>query len=365
MSSKENLKGLLKKYTEIVAPSGFEQEAIKLMYAEIKDHVDEVKISTIGNMVAIKKGSRPGPTIAVGAHMDEVGYIIRSILPSGFLLFDKLGAPPDVVSIGRKVWITSRKIPGILTVKPGHLTTPEEAKMVTPTTKLFIDVGCKTAEEVKALGIRVGDPVVQQTDFLELSNPDLVCTKAIDDRINCAIVTELLKTIKASDFAGTLLGVFTVREETGANGAKRALHGFNVDYAISLDTIPTNDTPDGNIGALPLVLGNGPGMSVCDGVFFPDFYAIHPGVRALIEDVAAKSNINLQTVTLKFASYATDASGYQFTGTGLPLGTLTVPRRYSHSPVELCNMNDADKLLSLLQGVVKANDKINLKFVDL
>jgi endoglucanase len=366
MASKENLKALLRKYTDVVAPSGHEQAALKVIHAELKGHADEIKVSTTGNMVAVKKGARPGPTIAIGAHMDEVGYVIRSILPSGFLLFDKVGTQTDNVAIGRKVWVTAKKIPGIITIKPGHLATPDEAKLVTPISKLFIDLGCKSAEEVKKLGIKIGDPIVPQSDFMEMSNPDLICTKAIDDRINCAIITELFKTIKAEDFAGTLLGVFTVREEPGMHGAVSALFNYDVDYCLSLDTIPTNDTPDGNVGALPLILGNGPGLSVCDGIMAAlTFYVIHPGVRSFIESIAAKTNINLQTVTLIFAGYATDAANYQKTKGGIPTATLTVPRRYSHSPVDLCDINDADKLFTLLLALIKENDKVNLNFADL
>lgn len=365
MSSKENLKALLKKYTSVAAPSGYEQEEIKAIYSEIKGHADEIKVSTTGQIVAIKRGSRSGPTVAVGTHMDEVGYVIKSILPSGFMMFDKDGSQTDNVAAGRKVWVTTKKIPGIITVRPGHLATPEEAKMVTPISKLFIDTGAKNAEEVKKLGIKVGDPVVPQSDFMEMSNPDLICTKSIDDRINCAIITELFKTLKASDFAGTLIGFFTVREETGMHGAVTALHNHDVDYVYALDTIPANDTPDGNVAALPLELGKGPGLSAMDGVLFGAYYAAHPGVRAFVEDVAARNNIHLQTVTLLGAGYATDASALGQTKGGLPALTLTVPRRYSHSPVELCDINDADALFRLLVSAVKEQDKIDLRFVDL
>ena len=365
MSSKENLKQLLKKYTGVVAPSGFEQEAVRAIYSEIKDHADEVRVSTTGQIVAIKKGGRAGPTVAIGAHMDEVGYVIKSILPSGFMMFEKDGSQTDNVAVGRKVWVTANKIPGIITIRPGHLSTPEEAKQVTPLSRLFIDIGVKSAEEVKKLGIKIGDPVVPQSDFMEMSNPDLVCTKAIDDRINCAIITEIFKTLKAGDFAGTLIGFFTVREEVGLHGAMTALYNHDVDYIYALDTIPTNDTPDGNVASLPLELGKGPGLSVVDGAGFFMYYAAHPGVRSFVEGVAEKSGIRLQTVTLLGAGYATDASAVNQTKGGIPTLTLTVPRRYSHSPVELCDLNDADALYRLLCAVIKENDKVDLDFVKL
>jgi endoglucanase len=365
MSSKENLKQLLKKYTDVVAPSGYEQEEIKAIYSELKGHADEIKVSTTGQIVAVKKGAKPGPTVAIGAHMDEVGYAVRSILPSGFLLFDKVGSQTDNVAVARKVWVTAKKIPGIITVRPGHLASPEEAVMVTPISKLFVDIGAKSADEVKKLGIKVGDPIVPQSDFMEMSNPDLICTKSIDDRINCAIITELFKTLNASDFAGTLIGCFTIREEVGMFGARTALDDYKVDYVYALDTIPTNDTPDGSVAALPLELGKGPGLSVLDGITFAAFYAAHPGLRSFVEGIAGRNSINLQTVTLIGLKYATDASAFSYNKSGLPSLTLTVPRRYSHSPVELCDINDADSLYRLLFAAIKENDKVDLDFVKL
>ena len=364
MSVKENLKQLLKKYTDVVAPAGSEQEAIKVIYSEIKGYADEVKVSTLGQIVAVKNGSKPGPIVAITAHMDEVGYIIKSILPSGFLMFDKAGAQTDNVVAGRKVWITAKKIPGIITVRPQHFSTPEEAKMITPVDKLFIDVGVKNADEAKKLGITIGAPVVPQSDFMEMVNPDLVCTKAIDERINCAIITELFKNLKPSDFAGTILGCFTVREEVGLHGARHILQKHDVDYVYALDTIPANDTPDGNIAAVPLELGKGPGLCVADAILPTSFHLAHPGIRSFVEGIAAKSKIDLQIVSLLGTRYATDASAFESIR-GVPALTLTVPRRYSHSPVELCDLNDAGALYRLLFAALKENDKVDLDFLKL
>jgi len=367
MSAKGELKELLRRLTGAMGVSGHEQEIIRIVRDELSGHADEVNVSTIGNVVAVKRGKKPGPAIAIAAHMDEVGYIVRNILPSGFLTMDRIGYPPDSVSVGRQVWVSGKRIPGVIGTKPGHLQTPEEKKMVTPLTKNFVDVGCGSADEVKALGIKIGDPIVIQSQLMEMSNPDVICGRAIDDRINCAIILELFKSIKAEDFAGTLYGVFTVREEIGLVGAKTAVFDYDIDYVIALDTIPVADTPDYNpANDLPMYLGKGPGFAICEDYSgsLGCFQLVHPGVRAFIENTAEKAGINLQCVTLAFAGYCTDAAAIAYSKGGLPTATLTVPRRYSHSPVELMNINDAVALLGLLQGMVRENDKVNLSFAD-
>lgn len=363
-NEKQNLKDLLKQLHDVMGVAGSEQEVVRLVHDFIKPYADEVRISTTGNLIAIKKGKKDGPKLAIGAHMDEIGFCVRNILPSGFLLIDKIGGVPDNLMLGRKVLVSTKRIPGVIGTKPGHLQTPEEAKMVQSIAKCYVDLGLDSDEEVRKLGIKIGDPVIFKSDFMEMSNPDLISTRAIDDRMNCAIIMEMFKNLKSSDFEGTLYGVFTVREEAGMFGGRNALHGLDVDYAIALDTIPAGDTPDINtVSQLPIYLGKGPGMPVADGVGYTFFQFIHPKVREIIERTAKESKINLQICTILGYAYTTDASAFSYVGAGIPTGTLTVPRRYSHSPVELVNLNDAVDLLKLITAIVKNNAKADLSFI--
>ncbi len=363
---KERIKGTLKVLTEAMAPTGNEQEVIKLIYNDIKPYADEIHVSPFGNMVAIKRGARPGPAIWLDAHVDEVGFIVRNILPNGFLKIDKMGAAPDVMAVGRKVWVTTKRIPGVIGARPGHLVTADEATRVPTIDKSYVDLGVNSEAEARALGIKIGDPIVIQSDFMELSNPDIVCTRAIDDRINCAVLVELLKVLKAEEFGGTVYCAFSVREEGGRNGAAAALFHYDVDYALALDTIPTCDTPGYDARSeYPVYLGKGPALCVCEAVQRDGMTYVHPAVREIIEKQAEAAGVNLQTLTFCTAGYATNATRLSVTKAGTPSATLTVPRRYSHSPVELVNINDAVDMLVLLQHIVSANENAHIRFVDL
>ncbi len=364
--SKLNLKNLLRELDSTMGVSGNEQEVVKYVYNAIKPYADEVTVSPVGNIIAVKKGAKPGPSVAIGAHMDEIGFIVRTILANGFILIDKVGGVPDNLVLGRNVLVSRKRIPGVIGAKPGHLQTPEEAKAVQPASKCYVDLGLNSAEEVKALGIKVGDPVVFKTDFIEMSNPDLITAKAVDDKINCAVIIELFKNLKAEEFGGTVYGVFTVREEMGLFGAKTALNGLDIDYALALDTVPAGDTPDINTASqLPVCLGKGPGLIVADSVGVSYFQFIHPGVRQLIEDTAEASNINLQVSTIMGYGYTTDAAAFSYANKGIPTAGISIPRRYSHSPVELFNINDAVDVLNLVHAIVKVNENFNPAFCDL
>lgn len=362
---KSNLKQTLGKLVDVIGVSGHEQEIIKVVYNEIKDYADEVHISTTGNVVAIKKGAKPGLAVAIAAHMDEVGYVVRNILESGFIILDKIGTAPGIVAVGRKVLIGQKRIPGVIGTKPGHLMTADESTRVPALDRCFVDLGLDSAEEVRALGIKIGDPVVIDSPMTEMSNPDMLCSRAMDDRVGCAVIIDLFKNLKADDFAGTLYGVFNVREEVGMLGAKNAIYDYDIDYLFALDTIPVADTPDYNPKRdLPIYLGKGPGLPILE-TFALNFNMIHPGLREVVETKAQENQIHLQTMTLAFANYVTDGAAFAYSKSGLPVVTLTIPRRYSHSPVELLNINDAVDVLNLLTAIVKDNENVDLSFVKL
>jgi len=265
--------------------------------------------------------------------------------------------------LGRKVLVSTKRIPGIIGTKPGHLQTPEEARTIQPIQKCYVDIGLDSKEEVEATGIRIGDPVIFKSDFNEMANPDMVSTRAIDDRIGCAIIIEMFKNLD-NDFGGCLYGIFTVREEVGLFGARPAITGLDIDYVIALDTIPAGGTPDlDSVRQLPIYLGKGPGLPITDGVMPSMFQYIHPGVRRIIENMADANNIHLQILTLLGQGYATDASAFSYANSGIPTATLTVPRRYSHSPVELVNIKDAVDVYTILVAMTKDNENADLSFI--
>ncbi|MEW9670441.1 M42 family metallopeptidase [Ammoniphilus sp. 3BR4] len=364
LSSKERIKSHFRKLSSFVGVSGSEQSVVRYVRDQLALHADEVKVDHFGNVIAVKYGTSPGPKLMISAHSDEVGFCVKNILANGYIVFDKIGGVPDNLMPGRKVWITHKKIPGIIGTKPGHLQTPEESRQVKSIRECYIDVGASSREEVEAIGIKIGDGIVFQSDFMEMHNPDLISTKSVDNRINCAVLIELFHQIKDMNFSGTLYGVVTVREEIGLHGAVTAGNAIEPDYAIVLDTIPAGDTPDIDTErVLPVYLGRGPACPISDGVKGLFFTYIHPKVREMIEEQSQKENVPLQFLTLVGDFYTTDAANLALTNKGVPVGIVATPRRYSHSPVELVNLNDVEGVLKIVKGIVEDNGKKNLDFL--
>ncbi|WP_257347377.1 M42 family metallopeptidase [Pseudalkalibacillus decolorationis] len=363
---KERIKNRLRDLTGLVGVSGSEQEVVKYLYEHLSLIADEVKVDNNGNVIAVKNGTAPGPNLMVSAHSDEVGFCIKNILENGFIVFDKVGGVPDSLLQGRKVWITTNKIPGIIGVKSGHMQTAEESKRVKTVRECYVDVGAASKHQVENMGIKVGDPIVFQSDFMEMHDKDLICTKSIDNRVNCAILIELFHELKGNDFAGTLFGVVTVREEVGLQGAVMVGDTIKPDYAIVLDTIPAGDVPDIDTEkSLPVYIGKGPACPVSDGVAAMAFTYIHPKVREIIVEQSEEANVPIQYLTLNGDAYTTDAAKLALTNGGVPLGIVATPRRYSHSPVELLNLNDAVGVLKVVKGIILHNGEKDLNFIEI
>jgi len=361
---KERIRNYFRDLSGLHGVSGSEQAVVRYMKEKLEPLVDELIVDTSGNVIAIKHGTSPGPKLMIAAHSDEIGFCVKNILDNGFILYDKIGSASDKVMEGRKVWI-KENIPGVIGIKPGHLQTPEESRKVKTTKECYIDAGCSSRSEVEALGIKIGDPIAYHSDFMEMANTDLICTKAVDDRINCAILIELFDQLKDADVAGTIVGAITVQEEIGMRGAVMVGNAVDPDYAIVIDTIPAGDTPDVNtLRDLPVYLGKGPACAVASGIMYGILFSIaHPKVKQAIEDAAEKTGVNIQYTSLVGDGYATDAERLNISGTGIPLATLAVPRRYSHSPVELFNINDAVDSLKVLKNIIHANGDIDLSFI--
>lgn len=345
MTQRELVKKHLLPLLELSGVSGREAPVIRYMETHLRPLVDELRIDPMGNVFAIKKGKRKGPRLLITAHSDEIGLMVKSIEKDGFIRFIKAGGVQDNLLQARLVQVSGRL--GIVGAKAGHLASEKERSEVRKASELYIDIGAKSKEEVEALGIKVGTPIsfVSPPHFI---TDDLIVSKALDDRVGCALIVALLETLKAGDFSGELNAVITVQEEVGLRGARVAAFECDPDLAIALDTIPSGDTPDTSLTKdLDVSLGKGPVIQVTSGgtALFAD-----STVLTLLVDAARAANVPYQLVS--FTGGNTDATAMQQVRSGIPSGAVTIPRRYSHSPVELMNMEDAMGALKLLTTLI-------------
>ncbi|MCP2014498.1 endoglucanase [Deinococcus sp. HSC-46F16] len=341
------LRDRLRELCDIDAVSGDERPLLRFLRTALAGRVDEFQIDVAGNAYAVRRGPAPGPTVLIAAHTDEIGLMVKSIEPGGFLRFEKIGGVIDSLLPARAVRV--RGVNGVIGMKSGHYQSEAERTQGRKASDLYIDLGSSSAAEVEALGVRVGDPVAFVSPLLEIGGqPHLVAGKAIDNRLGCAVLLALA--LGEAPAAGTIVYAFTAQEEVGLKGAKLAAERFCPDLALALDTMPTGDTPDmSEHRDLNVRLGAGPALQVMAG---PGGRAnlLHPGVRDFLEEVAGERGVPLQACT--FSGGSNDSAAMAWAGLGIAAGSLTLPRRYSHSPLELADLRDAAGALEVLRGVV-------------
>jgi len=329
--------------TEIPGGSGFEEKVIELMVAELKRNLPEVSVDPMGNVIG--KTGKGKKSVMVCAHTDEVGLLVKYIDPRGYIYFDLNGMIDERVLLSTKVDICTEKgvCTGVIGVKNRHLLTAEDLKRPISISDLWIDVGAKDEIEVRGWGIEIGDPIVFHPNFQNIGK-DTIISKAIDNRAGCAILIDLAERVRSKKIDYQLFLVAAVQEEVGSRGAKVAAQTLGPDMAIVVDTVPASDpiTPPQQATA---ECGKGPVIRSMDvnALGWGTIYS--KKIRQSLIHTAQKNRIPHQKDI--FRTW-TDASTIHTSGKGIPCGGLYIPRRYSHSPVELVKWSDVERTAKLL-----------------
>ena len=334
---------LFEKLVGIPGSSGFEEKVIEFMVKELKKSLPDVSVDPMGNVIG--KLGRGKKSVMLCAHSDEVGLLIKYIDPKGFIYFDLNGMIDERVLLSTKVDICADRgiFTGVVGVKNRHLLTAEDLKRPISISDLWIDVGAGSAEEVRSWGIEIGDPIVFHPNFQKIGKGTIL-TKAIDNRAGCTVLIELAERMKSKKMDYQLCFVAAVQEEIGSRGAKVASQTLGPDMAIVIDTVPASDpiTPPQQAAS---ECGKGPVIRSMD-VNAQGWGTVYSKkIRQRLINTALKNKVLHQKDI--FRTW-TDASTIHTSGRGIPCGGVYIPRRYSHSPVELVKWPDVEKTAELL-----------------
>ena len=346
----EDLKELFFSLLDVDSPSGFEEPMIRKLMELLEPLCDEVYQTPRGNVVGVQMGTdADAPKVALVAHMDQVGFVVLNIDSNGFIRFRKLGGSVDRSIQGHQMKLLTNRGPviGVAGVKPSHVTRPEEMRQVPVIEEMYIDVGAKSAEECEEIGIKVGTPIVWNTGHVELVN-DLVATPAVDDRAGLTTLIAVARTLKKRNIPSTVYYIGTVEEEIGLRGAAVAAYNLDVDMAVVVDTCTAGWQPDLNMRDIVYEVGKGPCLQIGEYGSTGLRVGSHV-VRKWLMEAADSAELPYQT---GFQHGGTDASALQQTRSGIPAVAFNVPRKYSHSPVEVLSMDDLSNLIEILTHAI-------------
>ena len=343
---------LLKRLSEARGISGDEGAVRSILADALRASADRLACDAMGNLYADRDRSpdtgsadaligadgRPF-RVMLAAHMDEVGLMVTRVDSDGTLAFESVGGIDARVLAGQAVRVGREAVPGVIGLKPVHLSNASERGDAPTISGLRIDLGVDHKDAAEALA-QPGDAVTFATEMQDLG-PTLL-GKAFDDRGGCAMLTEVLDEAQAYE----LKGIFTVQEEVGLRGATVAAHRLAPHAAIVLECGTTDDGPKDRDDTSVMRLGHGPAITVMDRTMVAD-----ARLSRHLMDTARAEGIPFQIRAPKGGG--TDGGRIHLAREGVPTAVISIPCRYLHAPASMIAKSDYRHALALLRAALR------------
>lgn len=293
-----------------------------------------------GNHFYVRKSKTPGAKLLLlDAHFDEIGLMVKELLPGGFVRVSAVGgvdAKPlpasEVILYGKE------EIHGVVASTPPHLQTAGETAKPVAVKDLLIDTGydLQTLSQI----LSVGDMVGFLPKVTTLAN-DCICSKGLDDKICAAIALYAAATARLAH-GWDVCVCLAAREEVGSIGAQCAVTALHPDAAIAMDVefarMPGTPKAETTIRFAGVTVAY---SAVTDRAL----------TDVLIRTAQAKK-IPYQTVAWPNRT-GTDADRIGLGQEGIPCALIGVPIFNMHTPVETASLSDAKAALRLLTEMLE------------
>lgn len=330
---------LMKELCALPGPSGCEDAVRAFVLKRVKPFADEIRTDAIGNVMVFRRGRKAlDRPVALCAHMDEVGVIIKKITEDGMLKFGFVGGVDPRVVIGRPVRFGD--VPGVIGIKAVHLTTAAERRTMPKTKNLYIDIGATSRAAAEKL-VSLGDYGVFDSAVVEFGD-GLIKAKAIDDRVGCAALLRLLEDEPPVD----TWFCFTVQEETGLRGAASMAFALDPGFAMVLEGTTAADLAEVKGADAVCRVRGGVVLPFMDGATIYD-----AALFELLRDACIKRGIPWQTKTR--VAGGTDAGRIHRSRAGVRVCAAAAPVRYIHSPSSVAAKADCEAVLAAARAFLE------------
>lgn len=334
--------------TNAFGVSGFEDEAV-LKLREYSEGLGEIKEDKMRNLYIYRNGNTGNrPVVQLDAHSDEVGFMIQAIRPNGMLRFVQLGGIPVSNIPAHKVWVqtdSGKWIPGIVGSKPPHFMTEAEKAALPKMEDLVIDVGVTSREEVEELGVSVGAPVVPAVTFEYWEHSGLIMNKALDDRLGCCAIIDVLRRLDGEELGVDLVATFSAQEEVGCRGGKVTAQVVSPDVGLMFEGCPGDDTCVEPY-MVQAGLKRGPMLRHLDKSMLAS-----PRLMKLAKTTAKENGIPYQVAVR--TGGGTDGGEVHLTDKAVPTIVFSVPVRYVHTHYTMSALSDYENAVNLAVEVIR------------
>jgi len=339
----------LESYLNNASPTGYESEGQKLWMKYLKPYVDEFITDSYGTAVGVINPEAEFKVVIEG-HADEISWYVNYITEDGLIYVIRNGGSDHQIAPSKRVNIHTKNgvVKGIFGWPAIH--TRNRAKEEPPKLEnIFIDVGCKSKEEVEKLGVHVGCVITYPDEFMILNKKNFVC-RALDNRMGGFMIAEVARLLKENKkkLPFGLYVTNSVQEEIGLRGAEMITHTIKPNLAIITDVCHDTTTPmidkkkEGETKS-----GEGPVISYAP--------AVQNKVRELILDTAEKQKIPFQRLAASRAT-GTDTDAFAYSNGGVPSALISLALRYMHTTVEMVHQDDVENVIRLIYESLLAID---------
>ena len=332
---------LTKKLVLIPGVSGYEGEVADFIQSNFPPAVKPQRDDMDNVWFTVGEGR---PHLLFVAHTDELGLVIENITPEGTLKVRGRGGFLSTMYEGRPVVIYTKEgsVNGVVAPRLDY--DKSEATSTPFRTRDFeIYVGVSSEEEVRSLGIEEGNQITIKKRIIELS-PDLIATRAVDDRAGCAALLAAALDIDWNKIKGkTITFAWDVQEETGLIGASRLAQTLKPEYVFPVDTFVSSDGPLDSKRFARTILGKGAVLRAIDSSNIAPRIELDKVIK-----IAQKNNIPFQLGNTRGGN-----DGSVFVPGGATDIPLSWPGVYSHSFIEEIHRSDLEDLTRLIVAIVK------------
>jgi putative aminopeptidase len=340
--------------TETYGVSGHE-ERVREQVKRLLPGWAKPETDAAGNLVlklGSAKANSSAPKLVFVAHLDEIGYQVRSLEPDGRLLVDVLGGGYTEYFLGHVVLLQKAdgsSVAGVLELPSGWdqpaFEWPRGPKAMDEAVPLY--VGTHSREETQKLGIRVGDWATIPKKYRPLIGTR-ANARSFDDRVGCAALIAAVKALGPALGDRQVTFIWSTEEEVGLKGAaaaaeRMAKDGTSPDFVFAIDTFVSSDSPIESKRFADAEIGKGFVIRAVDNS------NIAP--RQYVDRVVKLAREN--QIPVQYGVTGGGNDGAVFVRYGAVDVPLSWPLRYSHSPAEVIDTRDLDALGKIVAVLAK------------
>jgi glutamyl aminopeptidase len=319
--------------SELNAISGQENQVAQYLLHAYQQAGFSVITDQLGSVFAVKKSQTPNAKkVLILGHMDEIGFIVKSIEKNGMIRLLAIGGVNPLTLTSQRVHLTTRSgkvFLGAVDATPPHLL--KDTNQGVPTVEsVYVDFGFISDENAKTNGVRLGDMVTFAAPFAVLEGGKRILGKAFDNRYSLVMGLTILKALKNRALPFDLYVGASVQEEVGLRGALTSSTLIEPDLAIVLDCSPARDT-SGDPQELGQ-LGKGLLLRYIDASMIA-----RPTLLAWQEKMAIKAKVPYQYYQ---SPGGTDAGAVHKNLAGIMTLTHCIVARSIHSPSTILDTQD-------------------------